>query len=206
MAGAGAGASLGAVGTVVRGRAPRQERPAERLRFPLVWDASTGQCVAWCACVETRPCDRAATGVVREAVEAEGMVCRRRMISGRPRDATECARVAVVSIDSELSVRPVCVYSLWLSTGQAQGRAVLPTHPPHTTIVSVHGSDRYMVYHVLVQLISRRPIGCQDACFRCFRLLRCRLGIDPGLLPHKLHTMTSVGCGWHHQQTTWWPL
>ena len=81
---------------------------------------------------------------MREAVEAEGMVCRRRLISARPCDATECARVAVVSIDSELSVRPVCVYSLWLPTGQAQGRAVFPMHPPHTPIVSVHGSDLYL--------------------------------------------------------------
>ena len=55
MAGAGAGASLSAVGAGVRGRARRQEWPAEHLRFPLIWDAPTGQSAAWCTCVETRP-------------------------------------------------------------------------------------------------------------------------------------------------------
>ena len=87
---------------------------------------------------------------------AEGVVWSRRLGSARPRDGPECARVAVGSMDSELSMRPVYMYILWLSTGQAQGRAVFPMHPPHTPIVSVHSSDRYMVYLVFAQLILRR--------------------------------------------------
>ena len=38
-----------------------------------------------------------------------------------------------------------CVYAVWTSTCQAQGRAVFPMYPPHTLIVSVRGSDCYMV-------------------------------------------------------------
>ena len=103
---------MGAMGAGVRGRARRQERPAERLRFPLVWDASTDQSAAWCACVETRLCDRAAMGVVREAMEAKEMVCRPRLVSARPCKRTECARVSVDCMDSQKCARPVCVYSL----------------------------------------------------------------------------------------------
>ena len=57
--------------------------------------------------MEIRACDRAATGVVGEAVVAEGVVWSRRLGSARPRDGPECARVAVGSMDSELSMRPV---------------------------------------------------------------------------------------------------
>ena len=63
-------------------------------------------------CVETRPCDRAATGVVREAMEAKGTVCRPRLVSARPCKGTECARVSVDCMDSQKCARPVCVYSL----------------------------------------------------------------------------------------------
>jgi len=56
----------------VKGRVRRQERPDEVLQFRLIWGAPIGQSAAWCARVETRPRDRATTGVVREAVEAEG--------------------------------------------------------------------------------------------------------------------------------------
>ena len=94
--------------------------------------------------METKACDWATMGVARGAVEAEGMLCSLRLISARPRKGTECACVAVGCMDSQWGVRPVCVYSLWLPTGQAQGRAVFPMHPPHTTIALVHGSDLYL--------------------------------------------------------------
>ena len=64
-------------------------------------DASTDQFAACCACVETRPCDRASTGVVREAMEAKGVVCRRRSVSTRPCKGTECAHVSVDCMDSQ---------------------------------------------------------------------------------------------------------
>ena len=112
MAGSGAWASVSAVEAAVRGRAWPQEWPAELLQFRLIWDAPTDQSAAWCACVETRPCARAATGVVREAMEATGMVCRRRLVSARPCKGTECARVSVDCMDSQKCARPVCVYSL----------------------------------------------------------------------------------------------
>ena len=165
MAGAGAGASLSAMWAAVRRRARRQERPAEFPQFRLIWGALTGQSAAWCARVETRPCGRATTGVAREAVEAEGVVCSLRLDSARPRNRIPCARITVGGMDSQWGVRPACVYSLWLPTGQAQGRAVIPMHPPHTHIVSVHGSDRYMVYLVLPQIISRRRSAVKTAFF-----------------------------------------
>ena len=80
-----------------------------------------------------------------------------------PRDGTKCAHVAVGGMDSQWGVRPVCVYFLWLPTGQAEGRAVFPMYPPHTPIVSVHGSDRYMVYLVFPQLIRRRQSAVKTA-------------------------------------------
>jgi hypothetical protein len=70
-------------------------------RLGYVWDASTDQSAAWCACVETRPCNRASTGVVREAMEAKGVVCRRRSVSTRPCKGTECAHVSVDCMDSQ---------------------------------------------------------------------------------------------------------
>eukprot|EP00966_Prymnesium_polylepis_P305374 7056666-Prymnesium_polylepis.1 len=73
------------------------------------------------------------------------MVCSRRVDSARPLEGTECARVAVDTTDSRLSVRWVAVYSMWLLMGQLQARAVSSMHPPHTTIVSEHGSDLYIV-------------------------------------------------------------
>ena len=88
---------------------------------------------------------RAATGVVREAVETEGMVCSRRLDPAWPHEGTECARLAVGLTDGQSRVRPVCVYFLWLPAGEIQGRALFPMHPEHTTMVSVHSSDRYMV-------------------------------------------------------------
>ena len=81
------------------------------------------------------------------------MVCGRLMGSARPWEGTECAHVVVDTMHSQLTVRPVCIYSLWLPTSQAQARTVIPMHPPHTAIASVHGSDRYMVYHECTQLI-----------------------------------------------------
>ena len=81
------------------------------------------------------------------AVEAEGVVCSRRLDSARPRNRIPCARITVGGMDSQWGVRPACVYSLWLPTGQAQGRAVIPKHPTHTPIATVHGSGRYMVHY-----------------------------------------------------------
>jgi len=52
----------------------------------------------------------AATGVVREAVETEGMVCSRRLDPAWPHEGTECARLAVGLMDGQSRVRPVCVY------------------------------------------------------------------------------------------------
>ena len=163
MAGAAAWASLGAMGAAVRGRGRRQERLAELLQFQLIRGAPTGQSMAWCTRVESSPCGRAATGVALEVVEAEGVVGSRLLDSARPRNGIACARVAVGGFDSQWGVRPVCVYSLWLPTGQAQGRAVFPMHPPHTSIVSVHGSECYMVYCVLIQLILRRRSAVKTA-------------------------------------------
>ena len=51
--------------------------------------------------VETSPCGRAATGVAEGAVEVEGMVCSRRLVSARPCKGTECASVAVDCMDSQ---------------------------------------------------------------------------------------------------------
>ena len=84
----------------MKGRVRRQERSDEFLQFRLIWGVPTGQSAAWCARVETRPCDRATTGVVWEAVEAEGMVCSRRLDSARPRKGISFARVAVDCMDS----------------------------------------------------------------------------------------------------------
>ena len=56
----------------------------------------TGQSAAWCARVETRACGRGATGVVWEAVEAEGVVCSRRLDSARPRSFS--ARAALFGL------------------------------------------------------------------------------------------------------------
>ena len=145
IAGVGARASFRAMGADVRGRARRQDRLAGRHQFRLIRDAPTGQSAAWCARVETRPCGWAATGVVREAVETEGMVCSRRLDPAWPHEGTECARLAVGLTDGQSRVRPVCVYFLWLPAGEVQGRALFPMHPEHITMVSVHSSDRYMV-------------------------------------------------------------
>ena len=84
----------------MKGRERQQERSDEVLQFRLIWGAPTGQSAAWCARVETRPCDRATTGVVREAVEAEGVIRSRRLDSARPRKGISCARVAVDCMDS----------------------------------------------------------------------------------------------------------
>ena len=119
----------------MKGRVRRQERSDEFLQFRLIWGVPTGQSAAWCARVETRPCDRATAGVVWEAVEAEGMVCSRRLDSARPRNRIPCTHIAVGGMDSQWGVRPVCVYSLWLSPGQttnnnaefSQGSAEKPT-------------------------------------------------------------------------------
>ena len=100
MAGFGARASLGAMEAVVRGRARRQERSAELLQLRLIWDVLTNRSAAWCTCVEARTCDMVTTGVVRGAVEVEGMVCSRRLVSVRPCKGTECARVVVDCMDS----------------------------------------------------------------------------------------------------------
>ena len=67
MAGDGVWGSLGAMETTVRGCSQRQERSAELLRFGLIWDVLTDRSAAWCARVEVRACDRAATGVARGA-------------------------------------------------------------------------------------------------------------------------------------------
>jgi len=99
-AGSGVEASLGAMGADVRGRALRQERPAERLRFPFLWDVLTDRCAARCTRVEARVCDRAATGVVRAAVGVEGVVRSRWLGSARPCEGTACMRVTVGSMDS----------------------------------------------------------------------------------------------------------
>ena len=93
MAGGGAWRSVGAMETTVR----------------LIWDALTDRSAAWCARVEVRACDRAATGVVQGAVGVEGVVRSRWLGSARPCDGTACMRVAVGSMDSKLTVRPVCV-------------------------------------------------------------------------------------------------
>ena len=109
LAGGGAWRSVGAMETTVRGCSQRQERSAELLRFGLIWDALTDRSAAWCARVEVRACDRAATGVVQGAVGVEGVVRSRWLGSARPCDGTACMRVAVGSMDSKLTVRPVCV-------------------------------------------------------------------------------------------------
>uniref|UniRef100_A0A7S2B7T0 Uncharacterized protein n=1 Tax=Haptolina brevifila TaxID=156173 RepID=A0A7S2B7T0_9EUKA len=62
---------MGAMGAAVRGRARRQEQLAELLHFQLIRGAPTGQSAAWCTRVEIRPCGRAATAVVWEAVKLD---------------------------------------------------------------------------------------------------------------------------------------
>ena len=168
MASAGARASCGAMEAAVRGRERRQQRSTELIQFRLIWDVLTDRSAAWYTCVEIMACDRAATGVAWQAVEVEGVVCRRRLDSARPRNGIACARVAIGGFDSKWGVRPVSVYSLWLSTGQAQGRAVFPMHPPHTPIVSVHGSDRYIVYLECPQVFGRRQSAAGTAFFDAF--------------------------------------
>ena len=147
----------------MKGRVRRQERSDEFLQFRLIWGVPTGQSAAWCARVETRPCDRATTGVVWEAVEAEGVVCSRRLDSARPRKGISWPSTAWTVTVGQLSVRSVCVYFMWLSASQVQARAVFPMHPPHTPIVSVHGSDRYMVYLECTQLFGRRQSAVKAA-------------------------------------------
>ena len=129
---------------IVQGRVRRQERSAEVLQFRLIWGTSTGQSAAWCARVETGPGDRAITGVVGEAVEAEGVVCSRRLDSARPRKGISWPSTAWTVTVGQLSVRSMCVYFMWLSASQVQARAVFPMHPPHTHIALVHGSDHLL--------------------------------------------------------------
>ena len=142
--------------TTVRGCSQRQERSAELLRFGLIWDALTDCSAAWCARVEVRACDRAATGVARGAVEVEGVVRSRRLGSAQPCHGTECTRVAVGPMHalwtvsecgSGVCILPVAAYK------SIPGQGSHPYSPPHTSIASVHGSDRYMVYHECTQLI-----------------------------------------------------
>ena len=84
----------------MQGRVRRQERSAEVVQFGLIWGAPTGRSAACCAFVETTPCDRATTGGVREAVEADGVICSRRLDSARPRKGILCACVTVHWMDS----------------------------------------------------------------------------------------------------------
>jgi hypothetical protein len=130
MAGAGARASFGAMGAAMGGRSPPQERSAKLLQFRLIWDTPTDQSAAWCARVETRPCGKAATGVVQEAVEATRVVCSRRLGSARPRDGTECARVAVGGMHmSRACVRCVCMPCGCLQVKSRPGQSSLCTLP-----------------------------------------------------------------------------
>jgi hypothetical protein len=89
MAGAGAWASLGAMEGAVPGRCGDRSGPPSTFNFHSSWDVPTDQCATWCTCVETRACGRAAMGVVREAVEAEGVVCSRRLVALGPGKGTE---------------------------------------------------------------------------------------------------------------------
>jgi len=115
MAGDGVWGSLGAMETTVRGCSQRQERSAELLRFGLIWDALTDRSAAWCARVEVRACDRAATGVARGAVEVEGVVRSRRLGSAQPCHGTECTRVAVGPM-----------HALWTVSERGSGVCTLP--------------------------------------------------------------------------------
>jgi hypothetical protein len=115
MAGGGAWRSVGAMETTVRGCSQRQERSAELLRFGLIWDALTDRSAAWCARVEVRACDRAATGVARGAVEVEGVARSRRLGSAQPCHGTECTRVAVGPM-----------HALWTVSERGSGVCILP--------------------------------------------------------------------------------
>eukprot|EP00966_Prymnesium_polylepis_P037545 871694-Prymnesium_polylepis.2 len=66
-------------------------------------------------------------------------------------------------LSSAPSRNAVAACELWAAAAQAQARAVFPMHPPHTSIVSVHGSECYMVYCVLIQLILRRRSAVKTA-------------------------------------------
>jgi hypothetical protein len=165
LAGAGARTSVGSMEAAVRGRERRQGRSVKLLRFQLIQGACDWPICGMCRHVETRAYGRAATAVVWEALEVERVVCGRLMGSARPWEGTECAHVVVDTMDSQLTVRPVCIYSLWLPTSPAQARTVIPMHPPHTSIASVHGSDRYMVYHESTQLIFDFRLSLKSSVF-----------------------------------------
>jgi hypothetical protein len=92
-------------------------------------------------------CGNAGTGVVWGAGEVDGMVCSRRLDSDRPHVGTACAHASASSVASpnqSVTVRAVCVYSLWVSISQAQVRVIFPMRTANTPKASVHGSDLYM--------------------------------------------------------------
>ena len=54
---------------------------------------------------------------------------------------------------------------VYKSSSQAQGRAVIRKHPNHAPMTSVHGSDRYMVYHECAQLIFDFRLSLKSSIF-----------------------------------------
>ena len=86
--------------------------------------------------------------------------------------------------------------------------AVFSMHAVNMCLATMHGDDVHMVFSAENGISSTYfggSMGVKKRCFDGLRLPSCRVGIDRGLLPHKLDTEGVLWCNGCGVRTTWAP-